>query len=389
MIVELHGAGFRNKGAQLMLLTVCNKLRSLGGVEVCMEALPGDSAEQRQTYGIRPIRPSVRPFARAKPVSVFFRLSRVAGRALPPSSRYARRQDPQALIDISGFAFGDDWGWRRTHNFARRAAWYRRHGKPVVMLPQMLGPFEDADVATAFRGLLDATDRVFARDRISLDAVRGLGGRDQHVTLAPDLTIFGGDKPPIFRPSEQPRACVVPNVRMLDRGGNQDLWRPIYLDRLERAARVLLDQGLRVEVVVHDAGEDRPLAEELVRRLAGEPVGLFEHSDPLALKGFLGGSRVVVGSRFHALVAALSMGVPALALGWSHKYEMLVEDFDLAGMTYGPEEPEDALVERVRVLAGDGREDAHRKVVEARERMRPVNEAMWSEVAGLLGLGAR
>lgn len=41
----------------------------------------------------------------------------------------------------------------------------------------------------------------------------------------------------------------------------------------------------------------------------------------------MGNSRAVIGSRFHRLINALSQATPAYAIGWSHKYEMLFEDF--------------------------------------------------------------
>src|SRR5690606_26209887 len=35
----------------------------------------------------------------------------------------------------------------------------------------------------------------------------------------------------------------------------------------------------------------------------------------------------VITSRFHAMVAALSLGVPTLVIGWSHKYDEVLADF--------------------------------------------------------------
>lgn len=382
-MIELHGAGFRNKGAQLMLWTASRILAARGADGFCMEVMPSSTAAECAEYGVLPIFPSVRPFAQARPASLFFRLSRVAGRVLPASSRYARRQDADALIDISGFAFGDAWGARRAANFAHRARWYRRRGKPVIMLPQMFGPFEDAGVGSAFGEVLANCDRVYARDRISLEAARACG-RSDHLTQAPDITIFLPETPEVPE-NPEPYGCIVPNVRVLDHGKQKDLWAPVYLDRLEAVARAMADRDLAVRIVVHDAsGEDRPIGEQLAARVPG--ATLFEHPDPKVLKGFLGGAEVVVGSRFHSLVAALSMGVPSLAMGWGHKYEMLLEDFGLPEMTYGPTEPESALLDRFERLAGGGHDAAADVIVERREQMRAVNAVMWDEVAELLGL---
>jgi polysaccharide pyruvyl transferase WcaK-like protein len=47
------------------------------------------------------------------------------------------------------------------------------------------------------------------------------------------------------------------------------------------------------------------------------------------LKAILGGCDAIVSSRYHSLVAALSMGVPCLAVGWHHKYHELFRLFGL------------------------------------------------------------
>jgi len=47
------------------------------------------------------------------------------------------------------------------------------------------------------------------------------------------------------------------------------------------------------------------------------------------IKSVIGCSDLVIGSRFHSLVAGLSQGVPVVAIGWSHKYEKLLRSFEL------------------------------------------------------------
>jgi len=47
------------------------------------------------------------------------------------------------------------------------------------------------------------------------------------------------------------------------------------------------------------------------------------------VKSVIGNCDLLLSSRYHALIAALSQGIPAAAIGWSHKYEELLAEFDL------------------------------------------------------------
>ena len=47
------------------------------------------------------------------------------------------------------------------------------------------------------------------------------------------------------------------------------------------------------------------------------------------IKAIIGNCDYVISSRFHALIAALSQRIPALALGWTHKYLELMKEVGL------------------------------------------------------------
>jgi len=49
------------------------------------------------------------------------------------------------------------------------------------------------------------------------------------------------------------------------------------------------------------------------------------------LKSVIGHADLLLGSRYHSIVAALSHRVPAVAVGWSHKYGELMASVGLEG----------------------------------------------------------
>jgi len=58
----------------------------------------------------------------------------------------------------------------------------------------------------------------------------------------------------------------------------------------------------------------------ITRQMSGEQV-----------KGVIGQFDAIVAARYHSLIAALSLGIPALAIGWHHKYEGVLSRFGLSG----------------------------------------------------------
>ena len=127
----------------------------------------------------------------------------------------------------------------------------------------------------------------------------------------------------LFEPAPG-RVAIIPNYRMIDKGEAGS--GPAYRALLAGTAKHLLARGYRPFLLVHDSGSDRELAGE-VSAAAGGGVEVLHEPDPRALKGILGSCHAVVASRFHALVGALTQGVPSLATGWSHKYEELFAEF--------------------------------------------------------------
>ena len=68
-----------------------------------------------------------------------------------------------------------------------------------------------------------------------------------------------------------------------------------------------------------------------LRKVARLDVAVVEAGDLSGpeLKAVLGECQAIVSSRYHTLVAGLSMGIPCLAMGWHHKYRELLSLFGL------------------------------------------------------------
>jgi len=394
MMIEIYGAGFGNKGAQLMLLTVLKEMgRAAPALKFCMSPAKDAAYAERARYGLQ----HTFPIPRAKDLRNFpLRLlaNKALGALIPKNicQTYglARNQDVDALVDVSGFAFGDANSHYRMRNNVLIAQLYRQRGKPVIMLPQMFGPFEKPAAAESFRQLLRHANLVFARDVKSLDYARATGGPTENLYLAPDITIFmESDSDDQSARVNESYACLVPNVRTPRNGHPR--WREVYVDRMAEVGRLLARQGVKPYLLMHSiAGEDHPLANQIKESIGENQCEIVTLSDPLAIKSFIAHSRLIVASRYHSVVGALSSGVPAIVLGWAHKYDTLLDDFNVPDLIHHATDTKEHLLELVNALL-DESEWARRRdiLLAAKSRMVAANQLMWQQVNETLGLNAQ
>lgn len=364
-----------------MLVALCQRLRQAAPeIRICMPLHHSFHYRDRAVYRVEL---AVRPPELGRPPRRFgqdllcYTLSKT-----PLSSMlgFVHERDISGLIDISGYAFGDKWLVETTERFARRAEAYKHRGKPVVMLPQMLGPFKTPGQAEAFQRLCSHVDIIYARESESFDHARPLAGEGT-LRVAPDITI---PLQPISTPKFTGRyACIVPNSRLCEPNPHQ-FWGERYLPRLVAACRYLASLGIQVKIVQHEyhAG-DTNLVEALRGEIGDDGCEVFRHPDPRVLKGVLGGAELVIGSRFHSLVSALSMGVPSIALGWAHKYEALLNDFGMPSLNHFADHSKEDLYNLIdRTL--HQRNTLTAVLMERKSQLALTVEAMWTDVLDLL-----
>ncbi len=379
MTIEIRGAGFVNKGAELMLLATLAELRRAypdAAFSMVPSAPDGSQAFDRLTaLGMYPKSSLIRfgiEFGRAA-AFVPRRLRRRYGLVLD--------REIDVVIDASGFAHGDQWGEASTAALARAARRWRRRSTRLILLPQAFGPFTGRKLRRAMRQIVNDADLVMPRDAVSYGHLIDVAGERDYIRRFPDFTnLIAGVLPDWFDPYEY-AAAIVPNVRMLDKTGDSQGLR--YVSFLRRCTQRLMESGIQPFLLVHEGAGDRQLAQRIAESCGGIPV--LSEVDPLKIKGIIGACRAVVASRFHALVSALSQGVPALASGWSHKYGQLFEDY---GFPEGvlPVEADDGHIDSMVNRLTDA-EAARHLATQLRDKaagLEQRSEQMWREVHSVI-----
>jgi len=365
-----------NKGDELMLHVTSSKLRSL---------LP--AAEQA-------IRPDATSFEgrcqlRLKQLIWPRRLNRLSGSiGYFVLNRYRHQiglvseEDLTVVINFAGYRYAD-FGCRETGVDAKLSKVRYQRGVKHIYLPQAYGPFHSQQTKVHARTLFTNADLVFARDPSSKEYVSELMGDDFKIGQFPDITIgISGEESDHELPGEF--MVLVPNHWMLSRAEKED--QSTYFEFIHEAIKNSLRLGLDVVLLNHFPDQDQGIIDKLLSVYEGdERVRYVPERDPLRLKGIVKKARFLVGSRYHAIVAALSQNVPAVGTSWSKKYQGLYSDYGIDELLVAPSGARDALASLLEKLV----EGAERQLIvdslnASNVRFRSQLDEMWGQVAELV-----
>jgi colanic acid/amylovoran biosynthesis protein len=379
MWIDVRGFNPQNLGSCLMLLATQARLRrAFPGCRLSVALSNGDldlSLRHRarfDTWGRWPLR------WRGVPV-------RWLGGLLPSPVQHTLKvtadQRFRAVVDISGFAYGDFWGAEKLRRRLGKELpeWQRRRQK-LVLLPQAFGPFTDPELAACMRDVMAAADLVFPRDAVSSRHLAALG--DRELEQFPDFT---HEVPALRRPwypAPNSYFCLIPNAKLT--AGKSAAETERYVAFFADAARHFeTELGVPALLLRFGGHEDAQLMKILEQRISPRPKTL-RVSDPRYAKGVIAGSVAVVSSRFHAIMSALGSGVPTVALGWSHKYGEAMTEYDC--LEYSLRLDDTATTEKLRAFTSELHGGALKgRLTAAGRRQRAATERMWAKVVACIG----
>lgn len=372
MIVEVRNVHHRNKGAELMLRAMVDHYAGRTDVTLVGSHRVG-KPKQLKALGLKQL--------------LYVHRNRgfhVPPTNLPPagvraSLNLVHPTEVDVVLDAAGFAYGDQWGTDRAVLGTKYYRYMRKHGAKIVLMPMSLGPFTDPDVVRTARELFAQVDLVFPRDDTAAAAIRDLLGDDAKIHQAPDFTpLMKGTDGPALPPGDKP-AAIIPNRKMVQKGGLTEREYVVFLAEVVRAFRAL---GYTPFALPH-ATFDHQLA-EAVRTEAGGDLPILVEPDALKLKGVIGRCHAIFSSRFHGLVSGLCQEVPVIATGWSHKYRHLLDEYGCPEALVDAKEP-GALQAAVDALLVEPHYAATKATLADRAAWaREQSRLMWARVDALV-----
>lgn len=256
----------------------------------------------------------------------------------------------EVIMDVSGGdRFTDLYGPKRFAAMTMQKLLALDNGKPLILLPQTLGPFRAEANREVAADILRRASAVFVRDAVACDVLRDMVGdafdSERH-RKGPDMTVLLPQSEPADIPPElaawladrddHPIAGL--NVSGLLCQNPQEAQKTyglanLHTEQIYVAARALLDgdPALRLLLVPDvlrapdDPESDWAASVALKQRLgaafADRVQVLPQTMNATELKWVIARLDWFAGARMHATIAGFSSGVPTLGLGYSHKAE--------------------------------------------------------------------
>jgi colanic acid/amylovoran biosynthesis protein len=384
----IGGTLWGNRGAEAMVVTTIGRVRERdpGARFVLLSYMAGRDAVLVEDPDVEVVEAGPRAVALVHlPAALLCWLFGLIGVRVPnlllPSSVATLRRC-RALFDVTGISFHD--GRLAVVAYNLLCLWPALLlGVPVVRLSQAMGPFRHPLNRWPARFVTARSFHTFARGRLTAELVRGLRVPDERWSIAADVAFAYRPTDSITSENEDRVAAVRNHLDELRAAGTDVialvpsslvLKRSIasgsdHVGQLHQLVRDLQARGRHVLLMPNatSAGldtlrnNDIAVIEQVMARIASDPQGVDPQGvsavdfdlNTAAIRSLIERCELVITSRFHAMVAALALGVPTLVLGWSHKYEEVLEMFGCAEDAVDFEEAEGTVLPMVDRLLAD------------------------------------
>ena len=269
-----------------------------------------------------------------------------------------------AVVDVHGFAFGDEWDARAPRMAREWTKFCHDMGKRFIFMPQAWGSFQKKGFAEPISAMLRESSLYYARDKVSQSHLAKILDKPvDEVPVAPDIVLrFQGAFSPVgayllrtvgVDASRRPIIGISPNMKVFERTKGKGTGNA-YVMTLAHICDYCVDRFAAKVVLLpnelsppsENRRDDRYLC-ALIHSSVKNPSScavLRGYHSAEEIKSVISNCDILIGSRFHALVFALSEGVPVLALSWSHKYRELLCQFGLEEFVFDHDEMDESEI---------------------------------------------
>jgi len=380
MFIEIKGVQFVNKGAELMLASVVERVKQYWpDADIVLEGNPFSPYKSRAKLG------AYQKLSLRKNILDLNFISYYLPKAI---RNYLKKwgvvteADIDVVLDAAGFAYGDQWGALKITHLGGELKRYKKHSRKYIFLPQALGPFTRANDLKVLKDSLPKAALICAREIDSYNNIRSIIGDADNLVQMPDFTNAVKGIVPEYWQDGANKVCFIPNSNMIGVKNKNESWKANYINIMKLLMQQTEALGLTPVLLNHEGEGDKEICQTLNDFFDGK-LELIEEADPLKVKGIIGASKAIVCSRFHGCVSALSQGTPNLGTSWSHKYEQLFSEYGVSDLLINPEATDEELVALMNKIINDN--DAFITEIESNSvKYKEITEKMWNKVISVV-----
>lgn len=199
----------------------------------------------------------------------------------------------------------------------------RRLGVTTALSANSVGPFVGRFARVLAKIFFSTVNTIQVREKRSQEELNSLGIRSKETFD----TAFVIPEEPLSVDLDLPAQFVAVTCRQWDfpyGEANKETQYENYLSAIEQACFLFSDKGYEIVLVAQVIGptaheDDRVvnrLLNERLRQKGLEPVVIDQDLSPGQLKVVYGKAHVLVGTRFHSVILALSAGTPVVAISY-------------------------------------------------------------------------
>jgi len=224
----------------------------------------------------------------------------------------------KCMVNLNGIAFVGD-GSRKWYSSVYEHHYFKdakKYKKPFFRFIQSYGPFDDWRVRLIAQKEFKNIPCVMARGALSANHCRNI--TDAPVYKFPDIAITL--KTGIGLSGEYIVLCPSVTTAKINKEKYISLFRNLITYYRNKNENVVL--------LPHTLSPDKNKCDKELCKEIGNARIIMDEFDCVELKGIIAGAKFAVVSRYHALVAALSSGVPVVSIGWNDKYQDIMDFYD-------------------------------------------------------------
>lgn len=262
-------------------------------------------------------------------------------------------------FDINeGDSFSDIYGSKRIIRHFTDSKLILAWKKPLVFLPQTIGPF-DTFIGKKFgRHILKRLEKLYVRDEKAFKFIDKIG-LDKYLSI--DMAVY--------MTPEKTDDVIGPNTVGINVSGLMYLNRYKSLEGkyenypafLQKLVKRIIDDGFEVLLIPHTYNAIHPNDEddlEGIKKFVNDYPDLAKRISYIdkdysaqELKYIISKTVFFMGSRMHSCIAALSTSVPTIGLSYSYKFEGTFDMFKqkslVMDVNYLKEDAIDALIHKI------------------------------------------